>query len=189
MSEAGDGQHDGGERGGRPGPRPEPDVAEALRQLGATGRATWTAGREAATAFRILFSADVSLARSAFGRTLAFTGVAIAFGASAWLLLMAALVSWLSLGLGWAWSLSLLLVAALSVVITAIAGWMGMRYFEHTRMQATRRQLARLGIGELSTFMPEAGSGVSAEAAAAQVAEATEDEPVKKGLGVDITPP
>src|SRR5688500_1501803 len=196
MSEAGvseDGQPDGGARGsdghGAAAPDVATDVAEALRPLGATGRATWTAGRDAATAFRILLFADVSLARSAFGRTLAFTGVAIAFGASAWLLLMAALVSWLSLGLGWAWSLSLLLVAALSVVITAIAGWMGMRYFEHTRMQATRRQLARLGIGELSSFMPEAGSGVSAEAAAAQVAEATEDEPVKKGLGVDITPP
>ena len=193
MSEAGDGQHDGGghdqEERGRPGPRPEPDVAEALRQLGATGRATWTAGREAVSAFRILFSADVSLARSAFGRTLAFTGIAIAFGASAWLLLMAALVAWLSFGLGWAWSLSLLLVAAVSLAITAVAGWMGMRYFEHTRMQATRRQLARLGIGELSGFMPDAGSGSSAEAAAEQVADATGGEPVKKGLGVDITPP
>ena len=193
MSEAGDGQHDEGghdqEGRGRPGPRPEPDVAEALRQLGATGRATWTAGREAVSAFRILFSADVSLARSAFGRTLAFTGIAIAFGASAWLLLMAALVAWLSFGLGWAWSLSLLLVAAVSLAITAVAGWLGMRYFEHTRMQATRRQLARLGIGELSGFMPDAGSGSSAEAAAEQVADATGGEPVKKGLGVDITPP
>ena len=64
-----------------------------------------------------------------------------------------------------------------------------MRYFEHTRMQATRRQLARLGVGELSSFMPEAGSGGSAEAAAEQVADATDGEPVKKGLGVDITPP
>ena len=41
-----------------------------------------------------------------------------------------------------------------------IGGWMAMRYFEHTRLQATRRQLARLGIGELSGFMPDAGSGV-----------------------------
>ena len=193
MSEAGDGQHDGGghdqEARGRPGPRPEPDVAEALRQLGDTGRATWTAGREAVSAFRILVSADVSLARSAFGRTLAFTGIAIAFGASAWLLLMAALVAWLSFGLGWTWSLSLLLVGAVSLAITAVAGWMGMRYFEHTRMQATRRQLARLGIGELSGLMPDAGSGGSAQAAAEQVADATAGEPVKKDLGVDITPP
>src|SRR6478735_9089350 len=103
---------------GDPGARDEreaPGLADALRELGATGKATWSAGREAATAFRILVSADISLARSAFGRTLAFTGVAIAFGASAWLLLMAALIAWLSMGLGWPWALSLLLTAALSI--------------------------------------------------------------------------
>ena len=177
----------GEERGDAAGPAP--DLAESLRQLGATGRATWGAGRDAAAAFRILLSADISLARSAFGRTLAFTGVAIAFGASAWLLLMAALIVWLNQGLGWAWSLALLLAAALSLAITAVGGWMAIRYFEHTRLQATRRQLARLGIGELSDFMPQAGSGVSTEAAAERVAEVAEQEPVKKGLGVDITPP
>ena len=164
-------------------------IDEAVRQLGVTGRATWTAGRDASKAFRILLAADVSLARSAFGRTLAFTGVAIAFGASAWLLLMAALIAWLSLGLGWAWALSLLLTSALSIVVTVIGGWMAMRYFEHTRLQATRRQLARLGIGELSGFMPDAGSGVSTEAAADRVADVAGDKTIKKGLGVDITPP
>ena len=164
-------------------------IDEAVRQLGATGRATWTAGRDASKAFRILLAADVSLARSAFGRTLAFTGVAIAFGASAWLLLMAAAIAWLSLGLGWAWSLSLLLAAALSIVITVIGGWMAMRYFEHTRLQATRRQLARLGIGELADFMPDPESAESTEHAAERVAAATDGEPVKKGLGVDVTPP
>ena len=166
-----------------------PGIDEAVRQLGATGRATWTAGRDASKAFRILLAADVSLARSAFGRTLAFTGVAIAFGASAWLLLMAALIAWLSLGLGWAWAFSLLLTSALSIVVTVIGGWMAMRYFEHTRLQATRRQLARLGIGELSGFMPDAGSGVSTEAATDRVADVAGDKAIKKGLGVDITPP
>ena len=164
-------------------------IEDSLRELGATGRATWDAGRDAAKAFRILVSADISLARSAFGRTLAFTGVAIAFGASAWLLLMAALIAWLSLGLGWAWAFSLLLTSALSIVVTVIGGWMAMRYFEHTRLQATRRQLARLGIGELSGFMPDAGSGVSTEAAADRVADVAGDKAIKKGLGVDITPP
>ena len=164
-------------------------IEDSLRELGATGRATWDAGRDAAKAFRILVSADISLARSAFGRTLAFTGVAIAFGASAWLLLMAALIAWLSLGLGWPWALSLLLTAALSIVITGLGGWRAMRYFEHTRLQATRRQLARLGVGELAAFMPDAGSGASTEAAADRVGEATEAKPVKKGLGVEITPP
>jgi hypothetical protein len=166
-----------------------PGIDDAVRELGATGRATFAAGRDAGKAFRILLTADISLARSAFGRTLAFTGVAIAFGASAWLLLMAALVVWLSRGLGWSWSLSLLLTAGLSVVVTALAAWMAMRYFEHTRLQATRRQLARLGVGELSGLMPDAGSGTSSEDAAERVADATDGAPLKKGLGVDITPP
>src|SRR6476620_11477720 len=119
-------------------------LEESLRELGATGRATWEAGRDASKAFRILLAADVSLARSAFGRTLAFTGIAIAFGASAWLLLMGALVAWLRTGLGRAWSLSLRLAAGLSVGITAAAARGARWYFDQTRMQATRRQLARL---------------------------------------------
>ncbi len=166
-----------------------PDIEESLRQLRAAGGATWRAGRDASKAFRILLSADVSLARSAFGRTLAFTGLAIAFGASAWLLLMAALITWLSLNLGWAWSLSMLLAAVVSIMATGLGGWKAMAYFDFTRLKATRRQLGRLGIGELARFMPDAGSEASAEAAAEKVAEATANDPVKKGLGVDITPP
>src|SRR6476659_7186868 len=180
MTSSGDGDSSGDDSRG---------IEESLRELGATSRATWEAGRDAAKAFRILVSADISLARSAFGRTLAFTGVAIAFGASSWLLLMAALISWLSLGLGWPWALSLLLTAALSIVVTGLGGWRAMRDFEHTRLQATRRQLARLGIGELAAFMPDAGSGASTEAAADRVGEATDGQSVKKGLGVEITPP
>lgn len=166
-----------------------PGIEDAVRELRDTGRATLTAGRGAGKALRILLTADVSLARSAFGRTLAFCGVAIAFGASAWLLLMAALVTWLGAGLGMPWSLALLLTGVLSVVATAAATWIAMRYFEHTRMKATRRQLARLGFGELAAMVPDAGSGVSAEDASEQVADATDDEPVKKDLGIDVTPP
>ena len=192
MREPGDGhdedaQHDGSE----PASAAAPGIDEAVRQLGATGRATWTAGRDASKAFRILLAADVSLARSAFGRTLAFTGVAIAFGASAWLLLMATVTAVLVEGLGWSWMLALGLCALVSLVATGLGGWMAMRYFEHTRMQATRRQLARLGIGELSGFMPTPGSSASAEAAAEVVSEKSDngDEPPKKGLGIDVTPP
>ena len=188
MQAAGD-EHEAGEADGASRPAVAPDLVESLRQLGATGQATWGAGRDAAKALRILFSADISLARSAFGRTLAFTGVAIAFGASAWLLLMATLIAWLSLGLHWPWALSLLLTAVVSLVITALGGWMAMRYFEHTRLQATRRQLARLGVGELSGMVPGAASGTSAETAAERVADVTDKKDVKKGLGVDITPP
>ena len=167
----------------------KPGIDELVRELGATGSATVQAGRDAGKALRILVAADVSLARSAFGRSLAFSGVAVALGASAWLLLMATLVAWLALGLGWAWSIALLLPAVLSLAAAAAAGWMASRYFEHTRMKATRRQFARLGFGELAGLIPDAGSSGSAEDAAEQVSEETRGTPVKKGLGVDVTPP
>lgn len=166
-----------------------PGLDEAFAQLRDSGHATWSAGNDAFKAFRILFAADVSLARSAFGRTLALTGVAIAFGASCWLLLMAALVTWLARGVGLSFPLALLLCAVLSGAVTGWAVWLAQRYFEHTRMQATRRQLARLGIGELADLMPNPGSAASTRQAADEVAAATGGQPVKKGLGVDITPP
>jgi uncharacterized membrane protein YqjE len=172
---------------GRPGPAP--DLGESLREISAVGRAGLKATSDAAKAMRILVSADLSLARSAFGRTLAFTGVAIAFGASAWMLLMAALTAALHDALSWSWTLSLGACALLSIVVTAFGVWRSMHYFEHTRMQATRRQLARLGIGELADYMPDADSPQSTKQAAEQVADVTEGEPVKKGLGVDVTPP
>ena len=159
-----------------------PDIAEALRGFGASGRAGLKAANDAAKALRTLVVADFALARSAFGRTLALTGVAIAFGASSWLLLMATLIVALSRGLGWPWPLSLLLTALLSVTITVLAAWWAARYFEHTRMHATRRQFARLSLGELSDFMSDADSHESTEATTASA-------PVKKGPGVEVTPP
>lgn len=165
------------------------DIEQALRELRDTGKATLGAGRHAATALRILVSADISLARSAFGRTLALTGVAIAFGASAWLLLMAALITFLSRHTGLNWTWSLLLTAGLSATITGLSIWMAMRYFEYTRMQATRRQLARLGVGELAGLVADAATPGSTEDAADNLAAASKDKPPKKGLGVDITPP
>lgn len=169
---------------------PAPDLAESLREIGAAGRAGLSAATEAAKALRILVSADLSLARSAFGRALAFTGVAVAFGGSAWMLLMAALTAVLHDALGWSWTLSLASCAGLSIAITALGVWRAMHYFEHTRMQATRRQLARLGLGELADFMPDPGSHEATQDAAERVADATDaDKPPKKGLGVDVTPP
>jgi hypothetical protein len=162
---------------------PAPDLAETLRELGAAGRAGLGAASDAAKALRILISADLSLARSAAGRALAFTGVAIAFGASSWMLLMATATAVLHDLLGWSWMLSLGVCALLSLLMTGFGVWQAIRYFEHTRLQATRRQLARLGFGELADFMPNAGSPVPAREAA------TPEEPVKKGLGVDVTPP
>jgi hypothetical protein len=170
-------------------PGAAPDLAESLRQLRDAGLAGLGNLNDASKALRILLSADLSLARSALGRTLAFTGVAIAFGASAWMLLMATLTAMLHDFLGWSWTLSLGTCAGLSLAVTAFGVWRSIHYFEHTRMQATRRQLARLGFGELSDFMPDPHSHESSRHAAERVAEATAGEPVKKGLGVDVTPP
>lgn len=178
-----------GEDAGRPEGAPAPDLGELLRELGDGGRATWQAGRDAAKALRLLVAADVSLARSALGRTLACLGAAIAFGGSAWLLLMAAMVAGLSLGLGWPWALSLLVSGVASLALAALAGWGAVRYFEHTRLQATRRQLARLGVGELSRLVPGVGSGASAKRATERVADAADNGTVKPELGVDVTPP
>lgn len=172
---------------GKPGAAP--DLAESLRQIGEAGRAGLGAATDAAKALRILVAADLSLARSAFGRALAFTGVAVAFGGSSWMLLMAALTAVLHDALGWSWTLSLAVCALLSLAVTGLGVWRAIHYFEHTRLQATRRQLARLGIGELADFMPDPDSGESTRQAAERVAEATTDKPVKKGLGVDVTPP
>ena len=171
------------------GDKPAPDLADALHALGDEGRAGLKAASDVAKALRILVAADVSLARSAFGRTLALTGVAIAFGGSSWLLLMAAMIAALQAA-GLSWLVSLLIAAALSIAVTAAAGVAAMRYFEHTRMKATRRQFARLGFGELADFMPDADSAESSADAAERVAAANESgKPIKKGLGVDVTSP
>lgn len=169
---------------------PPPDLAEAMRQVSAAGRSGFSATVDATKAFRSLLSADISLARSAFGRTLAFTGVAIAFGASAWLLLMATLVMFLTGQVALSWPLSLLITAALSLLITMFGAWQAMRCFEHTRLQATRRQLARLGIGELADFTPNPGSAHSTRDYTEQVPpETPTGEPVKDERGVEVTPP
>ena len=179
----------GDERGSNHG-APAPDLAESLRQVSAAGRAGLGAASDAAKAFRTLLTADISLARSAFGRTLALTGVAIAFGASAWLLLMATLIVFLNGRFGWSWALAMLVTALLSLVITGLAAWQGIRYFEHTRLQATRRQLARLGIGELADFTPEAGSAASTRDVTANAPpQAADGKPLKDEQGIDVTPP
>ena len=182
--------------GDAPGPEPTakpqapPDLGEALHALGADSRAGLKAASDSLKALRILVAADFSLARSAFGRALAFTGVAIAFGASAWLLLMGAMIAAMQAA-GISWLVSLLIASGLSIAITVGAVIAAMRYFEHTRMQATRRQFARLGFGELADVMPSPGSAESSVDAAQRVAEAhaNADKPMKKGLGVDVTPP
>ena len=179
---------DGGDPGD-PGPQATPDLAESIRQVGAAGRASWSAATDTGQALRRLVTADFSLARSAFGRTLAFTGVAIVFGASAWLLLMTTLIVLLSLQAGWPWWAALLACAAISLLGAGVAVRQGMHYFEHTRMQATRRQLARLGIGELADLGPRAGSNESSRDAAERIEREAEARRLKGEQGIDVTPP
>lgn len=185
----GDGAPGAGASGRDPGGAPPPDLLESLRGLRDTGKSGLGAAGEAAKAFRSLVVADVSLARSAAGRSIAFAGVAVVFGASSWLLLMAALIVLLSSQLGLPWWLSLCGCAVLS----AVGGWLAVRkaadYFEHTRLKTTRRQLARLGIGELSELVPGAASAESARAAEVRVREEAERAPVRDERGVDVTPP
>lgn len=167
-----------------------PDLGESLREVGNAARAGLREAGDTAKAFRALVAADVSLARSAFGRTLAMTGVAIVFGASCWLLLMATLVVFLTRQLGLPWAVSMLLAALASGAVALWAVWRADRYFDHTRMQATRRQLARLGIGELSEFTPDADSPASARANAEQAPPTGPggQPPVGKD-GVQVSPP
>lgn len=165
-----------------PDPKPPaPDLLASLREVGSAAKATVGEAGSTVSALRTLMAADFSLARSAFGRTLAFTGVAVVFGASAWLLLMAAVIVFLSVQLGLPWSASLLLCALLSALAGYWAVRQGERYFDHTRMQATRRQLARLGIGERAELVPDADSPAPARNAGPAAPSVNKD-------GVEVSP-
>lgn len=165
-----------------------PDLTETFRQVTAAGRSSASAFADASKAFRSLAVADISLARSAFGRTMAFAGLAIAFGASAWLLLMGTLIALLRGQFGVGWTTAMLACAVLSMIVAGLAAWAASRYFEHTRLKATRRQLARLGFGELADFTPTPGSARSAKDV--EDADLTRHgEPVKDSRGVPVTPP
>lgn len=165
---------------------PAPGLLESLREIRDAGRSGVASARDASKALRTLVSADVALARSAMGRAVAFVAIAIVFGGSAWLLLMTTLVIALVRHLDWPWSLALLTTATLSLLITAYAARRTLYYFEHTRLRATRRQLARLGFGELADFMPDPGSPESTRAASDWLAD---HPPGKDGRGIDVTPP
>ena len=122
-------------------------LAALWAQLRADGGAGLRGSLDTLVALRRLAAADVALARAALGRALALAAVAVAFGASGSLLLLAALVAALRLS-GLSWLAALLVAAALSLAVTALAAWGTLRYLRHTRLSATRRQLARLGLGD-----------------------------------------
>lgn len=125
--------------------RPPPGLEESLRAVGSAGRAAYGSAKDTGRAFRTLVSADLALARSAFGRALAWAGVAIVFGASAWLLVAGALIALMQrFGLSWFQSLSF--AALISLAVTGLAVWRVGHYFDHTGLHATRRQLSRMGL-------------------------------------------
>lgn len=122
-----------------------PPLDESIRQVGEAGRATVDSAKHSLRSLRRLVSVDFALARSAFGRALAWSGVAIVFGASAWLLLAGTLIA-LMVRSGMSWFHSLLVTSILSLIVTAYAMWRVSFFFRHTGMHATRRQLSRLGL-------------------------------------------
>nr|WP_275584564.1 phage holin family protein [Stenotrophomonas sp. NLF4-10] len=120
-------------------------MEESIRQVGDAGRETLQSARQTLRSLRRLASADFAMARSAFGRALAWSGVAIVFGASAWLLLAATMIAFLHY-VGLSWFVSLLLTSLASLAVTGWAIWRVSYFFHHTGMHATRRQLSRLGL-------------------------------------------
>lgn len=122
-----------------------PRLDESIRQVGQAGRATVDSAKHTLRSLRRLASVDFALARSAFGRALAWSGVAIVFGASAWLLLAGTLIA-LMQRWGMSWFHSLLITSLISLAVTGYAIWRVSFFFRHTGMHATRRQLSRLGL-------------------------------------------
>jgi len=122
-----------------------PRLDESIREVGQAGRATVDSAKHALRSLRRLASFEFALARSAFGRALAWSGVAIVFGASAWLLLAGTLIA-LMQRWGLSWFQSLLITSLISLAVTGYSIWRVSFFFRHTGMHATRRQLARLGL-------------------------------------------
>ena len=147
----------------QPGPDPAPGLEESIRQVGTAGRETLDSASDTLRSLRRLASADLALARSAFGRALAWSGVAIVFGASAWLLLAATLVALLQY-LGLSLFVSLLVPTVTSLAVTGYGIWRVSYFFHHTGMHATRRQLSRMGLfDEPSDEDPDADVKVPGE--------------------------
>lgn len=137
-------------------------IEESLRSLGSAGKQGLGASVDALRALRRLFTADLALARVALARALVWLTVTVAFGSAAWLMLMGACIALLH-HLGWSWLASLSFSALISLLIALAAAWQVRRYFEMSRLNATRRQLARLGIGgDDEDDEAESGSGGNA---------------------------
>lgn len=128
-----------------PAGEPPPHLDESVRRVTAAGRQTLSSGRDTARALHRLFRADLALARAALGRAAAWLALTVVFGTSAWLLIITFLVILLH-SFGLSWLVSALIAAAINLAITALAAWRVVVYARHTGLQATRRQLARMGL-------------------------------------------
>ncbi|WP_379654749.1 phage holin family protein [Pseudoxanthomonas sp. UC19_8] len=130
-----------------PGDDATPSLDESLRRVGKAGRDSLSSAVATAKSLRRLVLADFALARASLARAMVWMSVAAAFGVSSWLLLMGALIALLQrLGLSWLGALSV--AAGLSLAITALGVWQTLRYFGFSRMEATRRQLKAMGLGD-----------------------------------------
>jgi hypothetical protein len=134
-----------GDTAGPAGDAATPPLDESLRTVADAGKASLGATRDALRSLRALLSANIALARSALGRGIAWAGVAIVFGASAWLLATAAGVALMQRS-GLSWLASLSIAALFNLVVTALAAWRTARFFDYMGLHATRRQLSRMGL-------------------------------------------
>ena len=153
------------------GGAPPPPLDESLRAVSDAGRATLGATADALRSLRALFSADIALARSALGRGIAWAGVAVVFGASAWLLATAASVA-LMQRFGLSWLASLSIAALFNLAVTGLAAWRTARFFDHMGLHATRRQLSRVGLFDEQDDKHDADVGNEAGAGDAARADA-----------------
>ena len=124
-------------------PGDPPGIGEAFETLGQAGRESLDSGRDMGRAMRRLVAAEVAQARIVLARAAVWLAVAVAFGASAWLLLMAALIAGLhALGLSWLAATSI--SALVSLLVAVLGAWQTLRYFEMARFESSRKQLAHL---------------------------------------------
>lgn len=131
----------------RPTPETPPSLEDSLRRVGKAGKEGLSSAVSTARALRTLMLAEFALARVALARAMVWMSVAAVFGVSSWLLLMGALIALLQrMGLSWLASLSI--AAGLSVAVTGFSVFKMLHYFNFTHMEATRRQLKALGLGD-----------------------------------------
>lgn len=122
-----------------------PDLEQSLRNAANAAWAALGSGKATMVALRRLFFYDIAMARSACGHGVLWTCMLVIFGATSWLLLAGTLIALLQ-WFGLSWLQSVFFTALASLVMTGIALWRAIHFFELMSLQATRRQLQQLGI-------------------------------------------